>query len=273
MKSLSRAAVVLFVAASLIACNGKEKEQLAQIEQLTTEIKQIEDAKTSVETALDSLTKDRENMVAELSAAKQSTAENLDKLRAANAAYANAKSQNAKLLAQVNAWRGRADSLAKINEQLAAKVGELTKRAEEAEARATAAESKLEAAEAKVRELEASLNKNYYVSSLDIKGYRGGEEQSADKIKSSAQELKITVNVVKPSAKTGEVKLTVKVLELDGTLFYQEALSVPGTSATLVIDVKGKNLDLDKGRHTIEVLDANDGTVKLRSFFYVSATL
>jgi predicted nucleic acid-binding Zn-ribbon protein len=273
LRSLFAATLIALVAVGLVGCDDKEKKQLQQIEELTTEIKQIEAAKTSVEGTLDSLTRDRETMVAELTASKTSATDLTNKLRATNSAYASAKAQNVKLLNEVKAWRTKADSLAKQNEKLAAQVTDLTKRLEDAEGRAVAAETKLEVAEGKIREYEALLTKNYYVSSLDIKGFRGGEEQSADKIKSSAQELRVSVNVVKPNPKTGEVKLTVKVIQLDGKVFYQDVLAVPGTSATLSIDIKGKKLDLDKGRHTVEVLDAADGSLKLRSFFYVSATL
>lgn len=271
MKFLSRSAVVLAMAAALVACDGKEKEQQALIEQLTTEIKQIEDAKTSVEGTLDSLTKERENILAEATAAKQSAADMVDKLRASNNAYAAAKSQNAKLLAQVNMWRGRADSLSKVNAALAAKVSELTTKVEEAEARATAAEARAEAAESKIREYEATLVKSYYVAGLDIKGYRGNDLQAdGDRIKTSATLIKVSMAVNKPKGFNQPVNLTLKITDADGKVFYQTVLENVGDSVTHDVDIKGKNLDLDSGRHTVEVIDAKDNSLKLRSFFSVT---
>jgi hypothetical protein len=74
-RSLFAATLIALVAVGLVGCDDKEKKQQLQIDELTTEIKQIEDAKTSVEGTLDSLTRDREAMVTELTASKTSAAD------------------------------------------------------------------------------------------------------------------------------------------------------------------------------------------------------
>ena len=274
MKLFRIRSLLLALAISLVAvsCKDKAAEAMKQVEQLQSEIKQIDSTKNQLETRMDSLSKDKENLVSELTKSKASGAEIAKRLAASNAALFTVKKQNAELLKQLDFWKNRADSLAKANEALKAQVAELTQRLTDAETRVAAAENRAVEADRKYQELLATMGKTYFVSKFDVIGVRGGDEDKKERIRTSAQQLKFMIVLGRPAgqAAAAETQVKVKVNYPDGSLFFDEGITVKNDNETYVLDVKGRKMDLRKGRYNIEVHDVKDNAKKFDGFFIVS---
>lgn len=277
MKTLSHVSKLAWVAVFalvLVACGpSKEEIQKKQIDQLTAEMKQIDDAKSKLEVRMDSLAKDKESVVAELSKSKASVTDMVAKLRAANAGIIQAKKENAELLKQVDMWRNKADSLAKVNAALQQQVAELTKRAQEAEAKVAAAEQRAADAEAKVREYEALISNSYFVSKLDIQGVRGNEKDKKEQIRTNAQQLIFNIALSRPKGgkPAAETKLRMLINYPDNSLFFDEEVVVKNDNGSYTLDVKGRKMDLRKGRYDVKMFDMGDKTEKFEGFFIVTS--
>ncbi len=264
--------VALAVSLVAVSCKDKAAEAMKQVEQLQSEIKQIDSTKIQLETRMDSLSKDKENLVAELTKSKASGAEIAKRLAASNAALFTVKKQNAELLKQLDFWKNRADSLAKANEALKAQVAELTQRVNDAETRVAAAENRAVEADRKYQELLATMGKTYFVSKLDVVGVRSGAEDKKERIMTNAQQLKFSIVIGRPAgqAAAAETQVKLKVNYPGGSVFFEEAITVKNDNATFELDVKGRKMDLKKGRYDVELYDANDNSKKYNGFFIVS---
>jgi DNA repair exonuclease SbcCD ATPase subunit len=276
MKTLSHVSKLVWfalIAVAMVACGpSKEEIQKKQIDELTAEMKQIDDAKAKLEGRMDSLAKDKEALVADLSKSKASVADMVTRLRAANAGIIQAKKENADLLKQVDMWRNKADSLAKVNAALQQQVADLTKRAQEAEAKVAAAEQRAADAEAKVREYEAMMANTYFVSKLDIVGVRGNEKDKKEQIRTNAQQLVFNITLARPKGgkAAAETKLQLSIKYPDNSTFLDEQITVKNDNDTYTLDVKGRKMDLRKGRYDVTMKDSGDNTTKFDGFFIVT---
>lgn len=248
------------------ACEDKTKKQ---IEDLTLEINQLDSARTATEAELDKSLQEKESILAQAESDKKAISDLTERLRAANAGVTAAQAKTNQLLAQLNEWKGKAEKLAEENTALKAQIEGLTARVAQAEQRAAAAEERAAAVEAKYAQLLATVNKTYYVSAFDVKGIRGTETDSKNRILPSADKLVFSVTIGKPEGSTAGagVQLTVSVFGPDGKPFAQSGMTLTETGGTAEVDVKGQKLDLKKGRYTVALTEG--GTKKYEGFFLV----
>lgn len=272
---IGRLAPLVLAAAVLVAGCGKSKEE-QQIEALTLEIQQIEDSKNTLQTQLDSVSRERERILAENDSNKVDIERLTSQLSTANAAAATSKRLVNQLQQQVNQWRSRAEALAKENAQLKDRIAGLTTRVEEAESRAAAAEARAEELQARLNGLQSNVvEKSYYVQKIDVRGFNGNKEFSRERIKSNADRLIVDITISRPAAPApdlGPLDFTIQVANPKGGNFYTGDFTVTGTNQAITIDVKGQKLDLDKGRHNVRIIDKKDGSVKFESFFLVQSS-
>lgn len=264
--------LLLAGAMMLTSCDDKAKKLQEQVDALTAEIDQIDSQKKAVEAQFDSISSEKEKLAEEAFAAKAFGEEQLSKLRNANQALVGARNANARLQADLDNWKKRADSLASENAELKAKVNDLNAKLAASEERAAAAERRAEAAEIKVLELQAKLGKTYFVSALNVEGTNDkGEKYSKERIKPGTDVLVLSVTLGRPEGQTASAtSLSVTITDTKGANWWTGSINTTNDAGSVSIDVKGGKLDLNKGKYTILLKDSKDGTVKYNGFFTVS---
>lgn len=254
----------------LSSCGNKEAEQKQkQIDELRVEINQIDSSKSVVEARLDSVVTEKQKVVQEFEQKRADANKYLEQLRAANASVATQKRENERLSQELVKWKDKAEQLARENEQLKTQVAELSTRATKAEQRAFQAEEKLSVAEARIAELEAKIGKTYFVSKLEIEGYRKDEKLKRDAITRKATMLRVMVKIGRPEgvtdAKIPSLKLNIR--NPNGGTWYSEPITLTNNDA-VTVDIQTENRPLkDKGRYVVGVYEGT--AAKLETSFQV----
>jgi DNA repair exonuclease SbcCD ATPase subunit len=278
MKHITRLqSVFMAVAMALVvvACGpSKEEIQKKQIDELTAELKQLDDNNNKLESRMDSLIKDKQTLTEQLAKAKDNT-ELKNKLAATNAAITAVKAENAKLASELDKFKMKSDSLGKANAALAEQVKALTARAEEAETKLAAAEQRAADLDTQLQTATATINKTYAVSKFEVIGQRKGEEDKKGKIRTNADELRFVINLTRPAGAkaTPETKMVLHVTYPDGSMFYKEACNIKNDADSHVIPVKERKMDLRKGKYAVKLMDAADNSVKYEGSFLVVGVL
>lgn len=262
------AATLLLV--GLVGCDGKEKELQEQIDLLTTEITQLDSQKQELALELDSVASSKEQLAVDYADLEEINEDFRNKLNAVNSRLVAVNRQNAALQQEINQWKQKAETLAAENEQLREQITALQNKVAAAEERAAAAERHAEEAEAKYQALLARMNNTYFVQSINVRGFAGGDEFAKEKIKPRADELRIAVQIGRPEGVTasGSMNLVINILTPDNQAFYSAPITIANDQGEITVDIKGNELDLDVGKYTVVVSD--DGVEKFKSFFLVA---
>lgn len=272
---LQPAFTAIAVALVMVACGpSKEEIQKKQIDELTAELKQLDDNNAKLETRMDSLIKEKQTLAEQLAKEKNNTALK-DKLAATNNAIAAVKAENAKLVAELDKFKTKSDSLGKANAALAEQVKALTARAEEAETKLAAAEQRAADLDMQLQSATATINKTYAVSRFEVIGQRKGEEDKKGKIRTNADELRFVISLTRPQGvkAVAETKMVLYVTYPDGSMFYKEPCNIKNDADSHVIPVKERKMDLRKGKYNVQLMDAADNSVKYQGSFLIVGVL